>query len=409
MKAKYLDRYTFCAEGNCTETYSVGRKIRVIYGDDLKPIYHIEGSIFQEDKNLTYVKLGGNDEPLSPEMSDIEIAVVSNRSLPKHEDYPYRENYFWNVLQNSPYRSCVFDTFTDKDDPMVEKKKTNPRYDEYAKVYVFEERGQVLEVRLMESEEYKLGVSLAVLCDNDSDFNFYYDCGQGKVKIETGKYYPQIYRNLSLYIEPKSEDILPVRLSAIGVLYGIYKAQTYQSITEPDGELQIDRSEVSANGLGSGSIVNVPEYRVGSGQLTVYLDGKLLTPGLDYEEVGEERAESSTIRILRDLPDGKLEMIVYKGKNLYDTNSPLHYFPLWFENLAGNFYKLADRVTKLELEHLRCEDREDGLGSMPIEGVYIDDGVTAAPVVVVEADAVAPRGASVVLKKELFNDKQRTK
>lgn len=407
MKAKYLDRYTFFAEGDCTETYSVGRKIRVIYSDTLKPIYHIEGSLFQEDRNLTYVKLGGNSEPLSPEMSDIEVAVVSNRSLPKHEDYPYRENYFWNVLQNSPYRSCVFDTFTEKDDVMIEKKKTNPRYDEYVKMYVFEEKGQTLEVKLIEANEYKLGVSLAVICDNDSDFNFYYDCGQGRIKIETGEYYPQIYKNLSLIIEPKSEDILPVTLSAIGVLYGIYKAQSYQSVTEPDGELQIDRSELDAVNLTAGSIINTPEYKVGSGQLVVYLDGVLLTPSLDYEEVGEERAESSTIRILKDLPDGKISIIIYKGKNLYNTDSPLYYFPRWFENLASNFYQLADRVTKLEIEHLK--ESGTGTGTMPISGVYISDGVTAAPVVVVEPDAVAPNGASVVLKKELFNDKRRNK
>jgi hypothetical protein len=50
--------------------------------------------------------------------------------------------------------------------------------------------------------------------------------------------------------------------------------------------------------------IAVPEYLVGSKLLTVYVDGRLLVPGVHYEEVGEEGEVSESIKMLESLDSG---------------------------------------------------------------------------------------------------------
>ena len=47
--------------------------------------------------------------------------------------------------------------------------------------------------------------------------------------------------------------------------------------------------------IAKGDAFNVPQYRVGENQLSVYLDGQLLTPGVDYDENGQASTLSTSI------------------------------------------------------------------------------------------------------------------
>lgn len=412
MKGRYLDNKSFVTDGDWRETYSAGRKIRVIWSDTLKKIFHVVGSIYNEKENLTYVKVDGVQGLLAPDFLDIELAAVSNRSLPIHSDVPYRENYFWNVLQNSPYKNCIFDLFTTKDDPMIIHRDynsvgqdTNPEYDELSRQYIFTQHYHYLEVELVkDSNEYKLGVSLAVLAEKDSEFDFYYNCGHGDVKINLEDYYPQFFKNIKLIIKPKSEVVLPVSIAAIGILHGIYKNQTYESVVEPDAELKIDREQYAVTqALAVGTVIKTPMYIVSSGQLTVYLNGTLLTPVIDYLELGEPREESTYIKLVKALNTGELTFLVHRSKSLFNTDSPLYYLPRWFDNLAENYYKLSDRITKLELEH-NMEVRTEDTCLTP-QGKVIAPGIKMAPVIIVdEGDHIPPRNSALVFRKEVFED-----
>ena len=71
--------------------------------------------------------------------------------------------------------------------------------------------------------------------------------------------------------------------------------------------------------------------------------------------------------------------------------------------LAGQFYTLSDRVTKLELRHV-TEDPDWVSPTMlfPPEGVEISPGVTVAPVTLVEPGATPPPDAAFTAKIEEY-------
>ena len=71
---------------------------------------------------------------------------------------------------------------------------------------------------------------------------------------------------------------------------------------------------VQSGSLSSGGTITLPTdsrassatryYTVGAGYLSVYLNGQLLDPGEDYDEVGTAGADSNSITISQDLEDG---------------------------------------------------------------------------------------------------------
>ena len=97
------------------------------------------------------------------------------------------------------------------------------------------------------------------------------------------------------------------------------------------------------------------------------------------------------------------EAAVIRAESLADKLEDSYTVQMAVASIAGQFYTLSDRVTKLELRHV-TEDPDWVAPDMPLppEGVEVSPGVTVAPITLVEPGATPPSAAAFTAKIEEY-------